>query len=62
MKDEYLTLQKRSMTSLKKCMNKMDRQELGGPLETDGGPEDGRGEFHGSDPDPRDQNIRVLFY
>ncbi len=27
LKDEYLTLQKRSMTSLKKCINKIDHQE-----------------------------------
>ncbi|XP_068164113.1 la-related protein 7 [Antennarius striatus] len=27
LKDEYLTLQKRSMTSLKKCINKIDRKE-----------------------------------
>lgn len=46
LKDEYLTLQKRSMTSLKKCMNKMDPKEPESVMETDDGAAGGAGEFH----------------
>lgn len=49
LKDEYLTLQKRSMTSLKKCMNKMDQREQD-VMETDGGAAGGGGEFVPSHP------------
>ncbi|XP_042368709.1 la-related protein 7 [Plectropomus leopardus] len=41
LKDEYLTLQKRSMTSLKKCMNKIDHKEHKSLMETDSHPPDG---------------------
>lgn len=37
LKDEYLLLQKRSMMSLKKCMNKMEQKEQ---METDKCPEE----------------------
>lgn len=33
LKEEYLLLQKRSMTSLKKCMTKMDERPEGGSSE-----------------------------
>ncbi|KAM6894974.1 la-related protein 7 isoform 1-T3 [Lycodopsis pacificus] len=35
LKDEYLTLQKRSMKSLKKCINKIDHKEHKSVMETD---------------------------
>ncbi|XP_044040628.1 la-related protein 7 [Siniperca chuatsi] len=41
LKDEYLTLQKRSMTSLKKCINKIDHKEHKSLMETDNDPKDG---------------------
>lgn len=41
LKEEYLTLQKRSMTSLKKCINKIDHKEPKGLKETDQDPQDG---------------------
>lgn len=41
LKDEYLTLQKRSMTSLKKCINKIDHKEHKSLMETDNDPQDG---------------------
>ncbi|XP_070710703.1 la-related protein 7 [Pempheris klunzingeri] len=44
LKDEYLTLQKRSMTSLKKCINKIDHKEHKDPMETDNRPQDGTSE------------------
>lgn len=51
LKDEYLTLQKRSMTSLKKCINKIDhkdhkeQKEHKSLMETDNVPQDGNSEF-----------------
>lgn len=45
MKDEYLALQKRSMMSLKKCMNKIDHKEHKSLMETDTEPQDGNSEF-----------------
>ncbi|KAI3376498.1 hypothetical protein L3Q82_016949 [Scortum barcoo] len=44
LKDEYLTLQKRSMTSLKKCINKIDHKQHKSLMETDTEPQDGNGE------------------
>ncbi|KAG8006225.1 La-related protein 7 [Nibea albiflora] len=41
LKDEYLALQKRSMMSLKKCMNKIDHKEHKSLMETDAEPQDG---------------------
>ncbi|XP_070785924.1 la-related protein 7 [Enoplosus armatus] len=41
LKDEYLTLQKRSMTSLKKCINKIDHKAHKSLMETDNDPQDG---------------------
>lgn len=41
LKDEYLQLQKRSMMSLKRCINKMEQKER---MEMDNCPEDGGGE------------------
>uniref|UniRef100_A0A8C4I1R7 La-related protein 7 n=1 Tax=Dicentrarchus labrax TaxID=13489 RepID=A0A8C4I1R7_DICLA len=45
LKEEYLTLQKRSMTSLKKCINKIDHKEHKSLMETDTDPQDGKSEF-----------------
>ncbi|XP_051285190.1 la-related protein 7 isoform X2 [Dicentrarchus labrax] len=42
LKEEYLTLQKRSMTSLKKCINKIDHKEHKSLMETDTDPQDGK--------------------
>ncbi|XP_059211424.1 la-related protein 7 [Centropristis striata] len=44
LKDEYLTLQKRSMKSLKKCINKIDHREQKRVMETDNDPQDGNTE------------------
>ncbi|KAM9335316.1 la-related protein 7 isoform 2-T2 [Symphorus nematophorus] len=44
LKDEYLTLQKRSMTSLKKCMNKIDHKEHESLMETGNDAQDGNAE------------------
>lgn len=41
LKDEYLILQKRSMKSLKKCINKIDHKEHTSVMETDNDPQDG---------------------
>ncbi|XP_073331071.1 la-related protein 7 [Pagrus major] len=38
LKEEYMTLQKRSMTSLKKCINKIDHREHKSQMETDNVP------------------------
>ncbi|XP_047429260.1 la-related protein 7 [Mugil cephalus] len=40
LKDEYLTLQKRSMATLKKCISKMEQKEHANRMETDRGPQD----------------------
>lgn len=45
LKDEYLTLQKCSMKSLKKCINEIDHKKHKSPMETDNEPQDGNGEF-----------------
>lgn len=48
LKDEYLILQKRSMKSLKKCINKIDHKEHTSgaqTMETDNDPQDGNSEF-----------------
>lgn len=44
LKQEYLTLQKSSMSALKKCMNKINDKEHK-MMETDGDPRDANGEF-----------------
>lgn len=44
LKDEYLTLQKHSMKSLKKCMNKIDHKEPESVMDTDN-PKGGNSEF-----------------
>ncbi|XP_041634772.1 la-related protein 7 isoform X2 [Cheilinus undulatus] len=41
LKDEYLILQKRSMTSLKKCMTKIDHKEQESPTKMENDPQDG---------------------
>ncbi|XP_076581441.1 la-related protein 7 isoform X2 [Chaetodon auriga] len=41
LKDEYLTLQKRSMASLKKCISKIDHKERKSLMETEGDHQDG---------------------
>ncbi|XP_031140918.1 la-related protein 7 isoform X1 [Sander lucioperca] len=41
LKDEYLTLQKCSMKSLKKCINEIDHKKHKSPMETDNEPQDG---------------------
>ncbi|XP_022053728.2 la-related protein 7 [Acanthochromis polyacanthus] len=41
LKQEYLALQKRSMSSLKKCMSKIDHKEHKSLMETDENPRDG---------------------
>ncbi|XP_008292474.1 la-related protein 7 [Stegastes partitus] len=41
LKEEYLTLQKSSMSSLKKCMIKMDHRDHKSRMETDDQPQDG---------------------
>uniref|UniRef100_A0AAQ5Z7F8 La-related protein 7 n=1 Tax=Amphiprion ocellaris TaxID=80972 RepID=A0AAQ5Z7F8_AMPOC len=44
LKEEYLALQKRSMSSLKKCMSKIDHKEHKSLMETDENPGDGNGD------------------
>ncbi|XP_032366884.1 la-related protein 7 [Etheostoma spectabile] len=41
LKDEYLTLQKCSMKTLKKCINEIDHKKHRSPMETDDEPRDG---------------------
>ncbi|XP_023255358.1 la-related protein 7 [Seriola lalandi dorsalis] len=41
LKEEYLTLQKRSMASLKKCISKIDHKEHTSLMETEDDPQDG---------------------
>ncbi|KAM3590548.1 uncharacterized protein V6R79_011649 [Siganus canaliculatus] len=42
LKEEYLTLQKRSMTTLKKCITKIDHKEEKSHMETDSNVQDGK--------------------
>ncbi|XP_042256527.1 la-related protein 7 isoform X1 [Thunnus maccoyii] len=44
LKEEYLTLQKRSMASLKKCISKIDHKEHKSLMEMDNEPQDGNNE------------------
>lgn len=45
LKGEYLNLQKRSMASLKRCINKIDHKESRSVTETDKDAQDGNGEL-----------------
>lgn len=44
MKDEYLSLQKRSMATLKKCINKIHHKQLKSVVETVVEPKEEKGE------------------
>ncbi|XP_040887784.1 la-related protein 7 isoform X2 [Toxotes jaculatrix] len=52
LKEEYLTLQKRSMASLKKCISKIDHKEHKSLMTTEKDPQDGNGETNKSEKAP----------